>query len=330
MPPTVTVVAAATTTIQSARKVAPSDAAFRYLGAAPGPWANDKRFWVASGDLAQHLKVTFKTNAPRVDLFMTEFNTRFEIRVDGKTAPGMPVRFGTTGTPRVVQLEFPAGSRERVIDVYGLLMPFGGVWVPDGYTVTQPTELDALPVIAFAPGDSYTQGTGAATPRQTYAGWAADALGYEGWSDGVGSTGWLTTGGNSPAQRVQSTAAKLSHKPDIIVTAMGFNDAGGDLALVAASYDATIAQLKAAWPTAKLATLGPWTPRGTTTAALTAMKQTLQARAAANDVAFIDVEGIITPENAAQYTGSDNTHPTAAGHRYLGEQISIRMKAMGL
>jgi lysophospholipase L1-like esterase len=261
---------------------------------------------------------------------MIEYNTAFEIRVNGIPVQDTQFKFGATGGARVVQVDFAGVAKDRKIELFGRLMPFGGVWVASADTVSYPSEDDAVPLIAFAPGDSYTQGTGAASPRQTYAGAAADALGLDFWSEGIGSSGWLSSGANLAATRIQQYVAPLSKAPSIVVTPLGFNDAGGDLTLVATNYDAAVAQIRAAWPAAAIVTLGPWTPKGATTVHLTAIKQVLMDRAAANGVLFIDIEGIITLGNMAQYTGSDLTHPTAEGHRYLGAKIAERMRTAGL
>lgn len=330
-PPTVTVTDAPTTRMADGLFVAASSPGFRYLGADPGPLPWDDSFQAPAGRASQSLQVSFVTDAARLDLRLRpSAGTWVEVRVDGRPVQPTGLRWeDDSGQARVVELRFPGGPRSRSVEVFGRFLAFGGAWMEPGASLGPPPAQDEKPLLAFAPGDSYTQGNGAASPRQTYAGHAADALGHELWTEGVGGTGWLTGGPNHPVQRVQSTLARLSRPPSIVVTALGYNDRYGDPATVASRYDATVASIRAAWPSARIVTLGPWTPLGTTRE-IAAMRELLRERAAANGVAFIDLEGIVTPENAQLYTSTDRVHPNAEGHAHLGREIAARLRAAGL
>ncbi|MEJ7929451.1 SGNH/GDSL hydrolase family protein [Ramlibacter sp. AN1015] len=328
--PTVRVAQADGTSIAGARQVAADDRAFRTIAAAPRPWSADASFRMAAGLPSQSLKVSFVSDAPSIELRLLAWgNTQVEIRVDGVPVTATALRLGDDWRPRVVRLDFPAGARSRSYELFGRFLPFGGAWVPAGSTLTYPAAEDARPLVAFAPGDSYTQGSGAPSARQTYAGVAADELGVELWTEGVGGTGWLSGGAHDPGARVDGTLALLNKAPAIVVTALGYNDRFGDLAAVAARYDATVARIRAAWPQARIVTLGPWTPLGAARETQ-AMRELLIAGAERNGVTFIDLEGIVTAANMDTYTNADRVHPNAEGHRHLGRTIAARLRAAGV
>lgn len=324
VPPVITVAdGSSATTISGGIKISPNSTAWKRTGTTAVLTASS---YLAAANPSRYFAWQIETDSSQVEFLLANYNTVIDIFVDGNLVQGPAFQTTASGSGRTIRLDWSADStprRMRNVQLCGFNLLFGGCWIEPTASVWFPASRDRRRLMAFL-GDSYTQSTGAPSASRTYAAAIAEMLGFDLYADGIGSTGWLSSGGNVPAARVATNIGALTRAPDTIVTALGYNDNGADaagLATLQAQYDATIAALRTAWPAARLVTLGPWTPIGPT-AGLTNVRNALLARAAANGIPFIDVEGIITAANKAIYTGTDNVHPNAAGHQYLGRRIA--------
>lgn len=333
-PPVLTLTDAGASTIASALRVTATQPCFRVTGTPVLPVASDPSAYggtdgAGGTNYGRPIQWEWMSDAAQVELLLVKFNALFDLFVDGQLVQQAAFSIPATGDRRLVRLDLSATAdprRPRHYRITGTNLLFGGLFLDPAGSAWFPGDHAGRALIAFL-GDSYTQGTGAPTVARNWSAAAAAQLRMDAWSDGVGGAGWNGTGAGAPAARVAKGLAVLTRAPDVIVTALGYNDAGGDLATLRAHYDTTVAAIRAAWPDAQLVTLGPWTPLGPTTA-LTAIKTALQERAVAHRVPFLDLEAMIGVGNRGIYTAADNVHPTAAGHLYLGRRIGQAIAAV--
>jgi lysophospholipase L1-like esterase len=175
-------------------------------------------------------------------------------------------------------------------------------------------------------GDSYVQGTGAGTGRDHVAPLASAILGFDHWHDGVGGTGWNSSDANEPAARVLARIAAMSRTPDIVVSALGYNDVGGNLVSLSERYRAWAAAVHAALPDRPIVTFGPWTPLGNGSS-LDALRTVLHDEAQRAGAHFIDIADWVTVANRGRFIGGDNVHPNRAGHVYLARRAAQAIAA---
>ncbi|MCG7348565.1 SGNH/GDSL hydrolase family protein [Sphingomonas sp. ACRSK] len=329
-PPLITTTDAAAPTISSAVRVTATNACFRVTGTPIVPVAADPSTFGASDGaggtgFTRPIQWEWMSDAAQVELLVLKHNALFDLFVDGQLVQDGAFATPTTGDRRLVKLDWSATGdprRPRHYRLAGINLLFGGLYLDPAGSAWFPGGSARRGLIAIV-GDSYSQGTGAPSVARTWAAAAAAQLQMDAWSDGVGGAGWNSGGANVPASRVAKGVAALTRAPDLLVTAMGYNDFAADApALVGlrARYDACVAAMRSAWPAARIVTLGPWTPLGPTTA-LGRVKAALVEAAAANGAAFLDIENFVGVGNRGIYTAPDNVHPTAAGHLYLGRRI---------
>ena len=328
--PLLTTTDAAATTIPSPVRVTATNACFRVTGTPIVPVAADPSTYGASDGaggtgFARPIQWEWMSDAAQFELLVLKHNALFDLFVDGQLVQEGAFATPATGDRRLVKLDWSASGdprRPRHYRLVGINLLFGGLYLDAAGSAWFPGDSARRGLIAII-GDSYSQGTGAPSVARSWAAAAAAQLQMDGWSDGVGGAGWNSAGANAPAQRVAKGIAALTRSPDLLVTAMGYNDFAADAAALAslrARYDACFAAMRSAWPAARVVTLGPWTPLGSTMA-LGRVKAALVEAAAANGAAFVDIENFVGVGNRGIYTAPDNVHPTAAGHLYLGRRI---------
>jgi len=268
-------------------------------------------------------------SSPVVVFTFLAFNSHFDIFIDGQLT--QLDRFSTNSSGSRYEVRFDWSSdadpwKLRHYRLAGFNILFGAADVPSTGSVTYPSDRDNRKLL-YAFGDSYTQTTGSYSTSRTALAIIADQLGMDYYADGIGSTGWTSTDANLPVTRVANVMALLNRTPDVIISAFGYNDKGGDMATLAINYEAWVTAVRAAWPLADLRTLGPWTPKGTATD-LTAVKAALFTKASELAVTTVDIEGIVTLANSYIMTGADNVHPTAAfGSEFIGRMTAPRLAA---
>lgn len=321
--PTVTETTQATTTISGGVQATRGSGKFRYTAPDPMSGSWNSSFYVpgssVSPDLAAMMRVEFDTDAQFVELYTLRYNTKVDVRVDGVLV--YSISLDASGAGHMVKLDFGEDSAgvTKHIEFAGFNFPFGGVFTEATASVWYPSA-DLRPLL-YAFGDSYTQGVGANGPDQVYARALADRLGMRVYQDGVGGSGWVSTGGNVPATRVGKRLAKMTETPDLIVSCFGYNDAGGNMTTLATNFNAWVAAVRALYPKTKIVVFGPWTPLGST-ANLDAVESTIAGRCAALRLPFISIKNLVSGSNKARYTSGDNVHPTQVGHDFLGSRLA--------
>ncbi|MFZ3485568.1 SGNH/GDSL hydrolase family protein [Sphingomonas sp. 3-13AW] len=334
--PILTITDAATTTIAAAVRVTATSAAFRITGTPVIPVVADPSALGGSDGAGgtgygRPIQWEWMSDAAQLELLVLKHNALFDLFVDGRLIQEGAFSTPATGDRRLLKLDWSGGPdprRPRHYRITGTNLLFGGLFLDSAGSAWAPGDRLGRGLIAFL-GDSYSQGTGAPSVARSWAAAAAGQLQMDAWSDGVGGAGWNSAGANAPVARVAKGIAALTRAPDIVVTALGYNDGGADaagLANLRMRYDATVAAIRAAWPEASLVTLGPWTPLGATPA-LGSIRAALMQAAAAGRSPFVDVENLVGVGNRGIYTGADNVHPTGAGHLYLGRRIGQAVAA---
>jgi lysophospholipase L1-like esterase len=334
--PLITVTDAAATTITSSVRVTATSAAFRITGTpALAVAADPSAFGGSDGaggtGYGRPIQWEWMSDAAQLELLVLKHNALFDLFVDGRLIQESAFSTPATGDRRLLKLDWGGGAdprRPRHYRLTGTNLLFGGLYLDPAGSAWIPGDRIGRGLIGFL-GDSYSQGTGAPSVARNWAAAAAAQLQMDAWSDGVGGAGWNSSGANAPAARVAKGIAVLTRAPDMVVAALGYNDAGADaagLASLRTRYDATAAAIRAAWPEAQLVTLGPWTPLGATVG-LGSIKAALVQAAAAHRSAFVDAENLVGVGNRGIYTGTDNVHPTAQGHLYLGRRIGQAIAA---
>lgn len=271
----------------------------------------------------------FWSDGTVVEFVTVQSPSSVAITVDGQLIQDAAITNDASGQRKLIKLDFsadPVPRRPRLFKIATLAnLYFGGVYTDANGSVWFPQDRANRPLISFL-GDSYTQGTGSIGVRN-YANAVADVLNMDAFCDGLGGAGWNTASPNDPLNRFANSGAITTREPAIVCTALGYNDNNtGNVNGLKASVDATIAAIRAKWPRARVAIIGPWNPTGGTNAAIEIPRQAMIERATALGVPFIDCEGIVTPQNRAITVSGDNVHPTAYGHQHLGHQVGLRLQ----
>lgn len=278
---------------------------------------------ISASNLARNLTIQFYSDALSIEFHLLEYNTRAEIRVDSDIVEVLSLT--SSGQPYVKKYVW-SDRKVRLYEITGYNMPFRQIVTDANASVIYPNDLDEkIQLLWF--GDSYTQGTGANSARQTFAGVASDVLGLEFLTDGVGSMGWNSASPNDVLTRANKYLPTLNKQVTHIVTAYGYNDSGGDMTALANNYAIFVTQARIYNPEIKIITLSPWTPLGTLSG-LTTVKQTLQQACITNNTTFLDIENIVNVSNKQIYTGVDNVHANTLGHLYLGQRIAMLLRSV--
>jgi hypothetical protein len=183
---------------------------------------------------------------------------------------------------------------------------------------------------AYFFGDSWTEGQvarrGRGFPYVT-----SELLGWTAEVDGVGGTGYLQT--HRPSTQtypVRAAAIPAGTQADIVIVEGGLNDIGGDLRGLKPAVLSTIDALQARFPGKPIVVLGP-APRSLPVPA--ALKQIdLDIRDACRSAAVPYVSPIerewITGLNFRDIIDPATTHPSTAGHAYLGGRLAVALQTL--
>lgn len=191
---------------------------------------------------------------------------------------------------------------------------------------------------AIAIGDSYAEGTGAAD-NQGLVAQAANAMGWRFSNFALGGTGYVNPG---PAALNRVPFAEVvpdacAQNPDILLIVGSLNDrvpvevdksaTATDVgAAASAMYDAVAAQC----PKTKTVVVGPFWPNEDPTPGMLAIEQEVRRAAQDGGLPFVDpIAGKwITAANKGTMIGPDKTHPTQAGHDYLGAKLADALRGV--
>ncbi len=229
---------------------------------------------VYGGSFPQTLAVTAKSlsNGARQTSYCIDFvyhGAAFDIR--SLNIAGYYIRVVVDGvilgavashaSNQVLPITFPDVRTRRIrLEMSGT--NFMGLTIGPNDSVWKPQVGGPRVIVA---GDSYTEGTGASYGGAS--GWVrsfAHTLGLDDvWASGVGGTGFVNPGINPPTtmKMLDRIGDITNYDPDIVIWAMGHNDAGYTKAQTQAEAAACFAAVKAANPNARQIALSPlWGP----------------------------------------------------------------------
>ncbi len=224
------------------------------------------------------------------------------IRIDWTQSGGREMRHY-----RVEVGGFFAGARVSKDDIF--------------YATAEPPKLR----VAFV-GDSYTEGTSANSPWESFPAICARELNVEPILLGSGGTGYIAipyAGRFTFIDRL-SDLTNLSPPPDAIVVAGGINDSVPP-EILSSAVSSYLDALQTSFPLARIIVLGPWNPLlrdGDANA------EAIKATTLAHGLPFVDVRDWLPPANLPAYIGPDNVHPTPLGHQYLGSKVADALKPL--
>ena len=245
----------------------------------------------------------------------------------GQTIPG-------DGGPHRVLVDF--GS----VGTWDVVVQFSGEAFVSGVSIG-PSDTLAAYGLSIGPrvcvvGDSFTAGTGAGSNITTWHMRMAEALGW--WNvaaSAEGGTGYAKpTAGNAYCYIDRVAKDIAAFPPDIVIVTGGVNDAvSGYASSVGAAALALYSTLKGIAP--RVVALTPFQPTVTAGWGLAPVRLAIQNAAASTGIQCIDVmgpapwvtgTGYVAHENGTgssdAYTSSDGTHPSQAGHDYLGQRLA--------
>lgn len=319
----------------------PTNAAFRYLGNGPANIEGSGYYGMEFGE-GTAMIIEWMYDAPEFDFYILGNNMQYnlQVAVNGQWQQIASSDFTTdaSGAPFIHTIIWDnngtAGTTEanytpRHYRLFGINMAFGGISGATNGTVWFPD--DARRPLAWCMGDSYTFGTYASSLLRTAWNLCAEALGMDWLPDGIGGTGWNSTGTSAVQTRIQQKLYNLTYPPDYVWFNLGYNDNGDDAAQIAtleANFAACVALVQQKFPNAQIICLGPATPEGATVG-LNNIRAALITQCTAFNIPFIDVRnwvfaggGGLQPAlggNSHIYTYSDNTHPNGdTGYGFLG------------
>jgi lysophospholipase L1-like esterase len=347
-PPTITAGSAGGSTVISDEvAVAKDDAAFRYLGNTAGVgasfpqtlyYAPDNIYYLAS------INTIFATGPWAVEFMFdgSEFEWKttgnagkYRLIVDDElvtaAAQSGP---SATGSEYLIHVAFASRAVRKIRLELTSNSRFGGLNVGPNDTVWTPFT-PALPTAVML-GDSFTEGTGADSTLDCLALQLGHYLGWNVHASGLGATGYLNPGSGSKVKFADRlTKDVYNRNPDIVFIAGGINDhASYTEAAIQAEALSVFNAIRTNLPHARIYTMGPFWSNGSPTSSVTDARDAIEAAAASAGVQFIDnideewitgsgrVGSTTGSGNADYYTGTDNTHPSQAGHNYYAYRLA--------
>ncbi|MGW7327497.1 SGNH/GDSL hydrolase family protein [Streptomyces sp. NPDC054840] len=292
--------------------------------------------------------IEFGTDASAFQLrFNWQTGGSYRISVDGRKMTDLMQSLGgtTPGSTHLMTVNLGV-SQPRVIRLDFSVAPFGGIYLPPGASMWKPpTPAKRFMVLgdSIPGGSSMNTGGGSGT-------WfarAARPLGYsDAWNEALGTTGYITAG-STATLGTRAPIDVIPNAPDTLIISAGYNDNGGSQPSISSAAASLYSAIKTGLPATTIYVLGCWSPSGSPAASITNTDTTLRTAAAAASLPFISpITGSIYNSagtlvathgpwitgtgrvgattgsgNADVYIGTDATHPTDAGHKYLADRI---------
>lgn len=268
-------------------------------------------------------RVNFKSNATTIDFRLAGLNSRYDLYVDGKRVSAQSIATDSSGAMHIYTINWGGALTQRSYSLVGYNSAFGGIYIDNTATVTAADD----PVnFVWQLGDSYTFGTMATQASFNDFRVMCDGLNVDGLADGIGGSGWTSSGSNAPQNRIQSKLTTLSYPPKYIILSLGYNDApGGNIPLLQTNFTASYQLIQSTFPAAKVIVIGPATPLGATPQ-LDAVRTAIMSLCEQYSLTFIDVRNWINENNKDLYTSFDNVHPNDAGYFYRGGRFANELK----
>lgn len=323
-PPTITRTAGASTTLANFTFFGPSSGAWTL---SPIPVSSVGGFLRGTYSTALQWTASFWTDADIMELYFNGAATSMAISCNGELIQAAAITENSGAV--LYKLEF-SDVRPRLIQVLGQNLQFGGVFTNgiSSRTTCWPAPTVLRPPLVLIMSDSYGVGVGGIF-GQSFAQAFGRALGCRTYVEAISSSGWLTTTPNTPLERFTNKQALLLEQPSLVVSCLGYNDAGGNMTTLGTNYAAWFAAVKAAWPSVPIYTVGPWTPQGST-ANLTLVKNALSTACTAAGGTFVDFENVVSVGNKNIWVGGDFVHFNGVGHQFGGCRLAQRFVDLGL
>lgn len=293
--------------------------AFDYFGSNVGT-VNSTYTGSTSGNGTQ-FRIEFTSDADELNFRLIGVNSNYDLYVDGKRISATPVTTDTSGAAYTYRVKFDS-AKVRRFSLVGINTAFGGIYTGPGYTIWK--KEDKRPVV-WQLGDSYTYGTSATQQSFNDFRMVCDNLGLLGLADGIGGSGWTSTGSRQPQERIKQKLATLSKEPDYVFLAMAYNDAGANMTLAETNFRESVALIRTLKPAAKIIVIGTATPVGGT-ANLEAITTTIKTAAEDLGLPYVDMYEVVNARNATIYTSNDNTHPNDAGYGYRAYNLTEKLR----
>lgn len=295
-----------------------------------------------TGAGAQPWAVEFETLSPDIVLmFRCAANpgSRFWVWVDGRPVRTSPYAVSgniSAGSLSFFRIQFGA-SKLRRIRIYLRLADFGGLTVPNTYTISATTKPETIKAAFY--GDSWYGGTANLVWPRTLAGLLGFSLGWETFLCGIGGTGYAS---GSPNFLDSTRLANLyAVAPDYVIVNGSINDNAAASATVQANAASLFAAIASNLPSAKVIVFGPQ-PIGNgyaTSSLLLANRDAVRtsALAASNVLGFVDpiaekwlngsghIGSYVGDGNNDFYRDSDLAHPTQAGAAYYANRMQAHI-----
>lgn len=328
----------------------------------PNPWPVDcfgdmsasGNQWTAKDSQGNSTVATYRfmSDGTNINFFTYSAGYWADLFIDGKPFGSNPLVLAGSPvfTPYGYNTIVFGSAKPRLIELR-MAPGFVGVYTKKPYRIWKPTP-DINPSVAVV-GDSYV---GPTILSNTVAGAASGDASLQGMyqrmaaslgiskmtSDGIGGTGYLA--GTKPFGDPSRTSWLTRVNPDVVIVhGGGCNDLffGQTVNQTVAAAVAYFTSLATALPNAKLVFVEGFTPpEFPYQANYVLIRQGVQTQLAALGIKpyFLDVAtsrepisgtGYVTAANASGnsdiYIGSDQTHPTVAGHAYLREVLTSKI-----
>jgi lysophospholipase L1-like esterase len=210
-------------------------------------------------------------------------------------------------------------------------------WIHE-YVISQNGTIFPAPNNSFRTmviGDSYTEGasgvSGVFGAHDTWSVKMAQMMGWQDhWVSALGGTGYLTEFSGRPAVLARINTDIVAYRPDLIITALGINDAQSSEEALYQAVLQYIQTIKAGHPQSVIGFVTAWNPRSTgDSRCINAVNRAVTATRIGS--CFV-VDGAIftgtgrsgTPlndGNSDRYVAADGAHPTFDGHEYIANRV---------
>lgn len=295
--------------------------AFDYFGSNVGT-VNSTYTGSTSGNGTQ-FRIEFTSDADELNFRFIGVNSNYDLYVDGKRIASAPVVTDASGAPYTYRVKF-GSPKVRSFSLVGINTAFGGIYTGPAFTIWKKD--DKRPVV-WQLGDSYTYGTSASQQSFNDFRITCDNLGFIGLADGIGGTGWTSTGSKQPQERIKAKLTTLSKDPDYVFLAMAYNDAGGNMTLAETNFRESVALVRQIKPKAKIIVIGTATPVGGT-ANLQNITNVIRGAAQDLGLPYVDMYDVVNARNSAVYTSNDNTHPNDAGYNFRAYNLTEKLRSV--
>jgi lysophospholipase L1-like esterase len=191
-------------------------------------------------------------------------------------------------------------------------------------------------------GSSFNTGAGNGTWFHRF----CRILGYEdAWNTAIGGTGYIADNSGTSVPLLSRVSDVTSYAPDRLIVWAGYNDNGQAQTAIDTAARAYFRQLASALDSYTVV-IGCWSPTGSPANSLINTDETLRQAAVDFKLPFVSpitgkvynadgqlvaaLGAWITAANASRFVnGTDNIHPTDAGHTYLARRIAEAYALLG-